>query len=810
MGHVQRMVRRSLLPFIVFALIPFFGIAQTTDGLYRMKTIVVDAGHGGKDPGNLGTGRYKAQEKDIALEVALRVGSYIEKQFPEIEVIYTRSTDVFIGLNERADIANRAKADLFISIHCNAFSKLTSHGVETFVLGLHRNKENLQVAMKENSAIYMEDDYKTKYEGFDPNSAESIIALTIMQSAFLQQSLSLSTYIQKQFRERVGRVDRGVKQAGFLVLRKTTMPSVLVELGFLTNADEEDFLNSENGKSYMSSAIFRGFKEYKDIVEDPLPDGYVPPEKEERPEEKESKIDAEKAKNDSIEKAVQRAKVQAIADSLEQVKQDMLKEKRKIEEEAKLAEEKMLEEARLKAEADSIAMAELQQLELKKQQELELKQQQARLAKQVAEKQRSEAEADSLAVVKQQQAEEDLSHGLTDDQETSSEELRMKMRAEMLGGVPAVPGETERENQLKLKARADSLELKRQQLLAAKEKREAELAEANEKVIGEQKAKEEKTQEELRRQEKAKQAKEDATEWLEEIKAAKELELAEAKVQVIINSEADNVGNSAPDPLAVQQMIKEQMRIDSLSKAHATSRKEKEDSTASVKAAQPIAVADEREKAHQALDQRIDEEYSVKIDGEKAGQDSVSPVKVVAEELTASLEKARADSIAAAEKAKTEWESITIGSQKAVTPEEAELLFLKLRKRQLEQRIAELTGRKVRSPKPITPKQPEKQIEPSLTIEPTDTSVQSIFLSVQVITSAQQLSMDSPKFKGETVRQYEQSGLYKYVVGSTADFEEITKLQDELRALGFKGAFVVAFQNGERIKVSEARKLMTK
>jgi len=187
---------------------------------YRIKTIVIDAGHGGKDPGNLGTGRYKTREKDIALDVALRVGGYIETQFPEIKVIYTRSTDVFIGLDGRAEVANNAKADLFISIHCNAFTNPESNGVETFVLGLHRNKENLEVAMKENSAIFLEDDYKTKYEGFDPNSAESIIALTIMQSAYLQQSLTISSYIQQQFKSRVGRRDRGVKQAGFLVLRK--------------------------------------------------------------------------------------------------------------------------------------------------------------------------------------------------------------------------------------------------------------------------------------------------------------------------------------------------------------------------------------------------------------------------------------------------------------------------------------------------------------------------------------------------------------------------------------------------------------
>jgi N-acetylmuramoyl-L-alanine amidase len=243
------------------------GFAQKADQPYRMKTIVIDAGHGGNDPGNLGTGRYKAKEKDIALDVALKVGSLIKETFPSINVRYTRDKDVFIGLNERADLANKADADLFLSIHCNAAQNSSAQGVETFALGLHRSEENLQVAMKENQAIFLEDDYQTKYEGFDPNSPESIIALTIMQSAFLEQSLRISSYIQQQFKERVGRKDRGVKQAGFLVLRRTTMPSILIELGFLTNASEEDFLNTEDGRTYMASAIFRGFRDYKDKVE---------------------------------------------------------------------------------------------------------------------------------------------------------------------------------------------------------------------------------------------------------------------------------------------------------------------------------------------------------------------------------------------------------------------------------------------------------------------------------------------------------------------------------------------------------------
>ncbi|MCF8258889.1 MAG: N-acetylmuramoyl-L-alanine amidase, partial [Flavobacteriales bacterium] len=266
MTGAHRAKRLSCL-FIALAVSLFTATAQTEQGAYRMKTVVIDAGHGGQDPGNLGTGRHKKKEKDIALDVALRVGGFIKEIFPGIKVLYTRDKDIFIGLNERADVANKADADLFISIHCNAAKNIEAAGVETFTLGLHKNDENLQVAMKENQAIFLEDDYQTKYEGFDPNSPESIIALTIMQSSFLEQSLKISSYVQKQFKEKVGRKDRGVKQAGFLVLRRTTMPSILIELGFLTNVAEEDFLNSENGRLVMASAIFKGFQDYKERVE---------------------------------------------------------------------------------------------------------------------------------------------------------------------------------------------------------------------------------------------------------------------------------------------------------------------------------------------------------------------------------------------------------------------------------------------------------------------------------------------------------------------------------------------------------------
>lgn len=233
----------------------------------RVATVVLDAGHGGKDPGNLGTKRYKTTEKDIALAVTLLVGQYIKENLPDVKVVYTREDDRFIELMERSNIANRNKADAFISIHCNANKSADPHGCETYVMGLHKTQANMQVAMKENESILLEADHALKYDGYDPKDPESMIALSLRQNAYLDHSLLLSSLIQDQFKDRVGRTDRGVKQAGFLVICYTTMPAVLVELGFLTNAEEEDFLQSKKGQEYMASAIYRAFKEYKNQIE---------------------------------------------------------------------------------------------------------------------------------------------------------------------------------------------------------------------------------------------------------------------------------------------------------------------------------------------------------------------------------------------------------------------------------------------------------------------------------------------------------------------------------------------------------------
>jgi len=233
-----------------------------------VQRVVIDAGHGGRDPGNLGTGRYKITEKTIALNVALKVGDYIEKAFPEVEVLYTRNKDEFVELHERTKFANTKSADLFISIHCDAFTREAAYGCGSYVMGAAKTEANLRMAKKENQAMLLEDDQEENYSGFDPNSPEGLIELSLRQSAHIHQSLKFAKYVQDQMRTRVGRKDRGVRQAPYWVISFTTMPSVLIELGFLTNEQEEDFLNSDQGQDYMSSAIYRAFKEYKKTMEE--------------------------------------------------------------------------------------------------------------------------------------------------------------------------------------------------------------------------------------------------------------------------------------------------------------------------------------------------------------------------------------------------------------------------------------------------------------------------------------------------------------------------------------------------------------
>ncbi|MDD3876895.1 MAG: N-acetylmuramoyl-L-alanine amidase [Bacteroidales bacterium] len=258
-------MKRFILIFsVIFIASVVVVFSQSTDKKQRIRTVVIDAGHGGHDPGAVGS---KYKEKDIALAIALKFGGYIEQNMPDIKVAYTRKTDEFIELHRRAQIANQSKADLFISIHCNAARNRQAYGAETFVMGIHRSQENLEVAKLENAVILLEDNVNDVYEGFDPNSPESNIIFSLFQNIHLDQSLLFARKVQDQFRERVGREDRGVKQAGFWVLYKAAATGILIETGFVSNPEEEEFLGSEQGQAFMASAIFRAFKEYKERIE---------------------------------------------------------------------------------------------------------------------------------------------------------------------------------------------------------------------------------------------------------------------------------------------------------------------------------------------------------------------------------------------------------------------------------------------------------------------------------------------------------------------------------------------------------------
>ncbi|MCX6241843.1 MAG: N-acetylmuramoyl-L-alanine amidase [Bacteroidetes bacterium] len=267
-----------------FFLTCLFILTSSGDGWAQkkvaIKRVVIDAGHGGQDPGTIGK---RAKEKNVALAIALKLGNMIQKNCKDVKVIFTRDRDVFVELNRRAQFANDMKADLFISIHCNANNNHSLKGAETYVMGLHRTQANLEIAKTENASILMEADYANHYDGFNPNSDESYITFSMFQDAYLEQSMEFAADVQKEFEQGAGMNDRGVRQAGFLVLYKTTMPSVLVETGYLSNPSEETFMVTDKGQEYIASSVFRAFKTFKQNVEHPemainqqFPKSYMP------------------------------------------------------------------------------------------------------------------------------------------------------------------------------------------------------------------------------------------------------------------------------------------------------------------------------------------------------------------------------------------------------------------------------------------------------------------------------------------------------------------------------------------------------
>ncbi|MFT4680184.1 MAG: N-acetylmuramoyl-L-alanine amidase [Flavobacteriales bacterium] len=695
-------------------MIPVLLHGQSAGQPYRMKTVVIDAGHGGKDPGNLGTGRYKWREKNVALDVTMKLGSYIKEQFPDINVIYTRDKDEFIGLNERADIANSAKADIFISIHCNAVEYPSARGVETFALGLHRNEENLQVAMKENSAITLEDDYENKYDGFDPNSPESIIALTMMQSAFLDQSLRISSYIQKQFKERVGRKDRGVKQAGFLVLRKTTMPSILIELGFLTNPEEEDFLNSESGRVYMASAILRGFKEYKSTVEDPLG--------KEADKEDDSKIVSVDLKQAELKAELERKKaelalqngIDLAAEAAKIAKQDSIK----VEEEKKVAasnakkkeSERIAEVARLKALAEAEKQRKLEISAKAKTDSLAFERNKAKSAKLA----RDQAKVDSLRIQKDKIAAENA------QAEAKKKELNRIAELARLSELALAEEKRLAENAVRIEAA--NLELTKEKTEAAK------LAQDQAKVDS------------LR---------------IQNEKAAAELTVAASRKQL------------------------------ELDRIEAENRKADEVNQAKIESDKRLA------------EEEMLQEAKIRLEKENAAKSAKQ------EEIRKILEANENDLIAETQ----EQKNLNAEKLAAEAANAQRLEDLRKKKLEIEARLAKLQNGNLELAQK-TVYQPEI-VEP--VVEKVDEKISGttgLVFKVQIHTATKPIDASSSLFQGVQVWEYEQGDLYKYTTGDFSTVEQATPTQAKMRELGFKGAFVVAFKDGQRIKVSVARALL--
>ena len=280
------LIKSMLMRFLTFHLVVLLYFGFFSNPLYghslsnKTFVVVLDAGHGGDDPGcDPECNNFGFFEKKIALNITLKIGKLLEK-YNNIKVIYTRKSDVYVGLKERAEIANKADADLFISIHCDSFISSKAFGAGTFVLGLHANQRNFEIAKRENSVIFYEEDYEKKYDGFDPNNPESVISLTLMQETYSNQSIEAAATIQKSFVDNLGRKDRTVKQAGFVVLKYTYMPSVLVETGFLTNKREGAYLNSKKGQNEMANAIAKAIVNYKNELENGVVDQQLFDEKE--------------------------------------------------------------------------------------------------------------------------------------------------------------------------------------------------------------------------------------------------------------------------------------------------------------------------------------------------------------------------------------------------------------------------------------------------------------------------------------------------------------------------------------------------
>ena len=282
-------IKRNYIIILLCAIWQLF-LPSTMRAEERNFTVVIDPGHGGRDPGAIGK---RGKEKNINLSVALKLGKLIQNNCKDVRIVYTRQNDTFVTLDKRAQIANNAKADLFISIHTNSVAKgRTVRGTETYTLGLHRTDDNLEVAKKENAVILIESDYEQRYAGFNPNSSESYIIFEFLQDKNMEKSVDFTTLIQRQFKNTAKRIDKGVHQAGFLVLRETTMPGVLVELGYISTPDEERYLLTESGTDALARSIYQAFVSYKKQHDSPsarIKEPIRPAETREKPAPREEK-----------------------------------------------------------------------------------------------------------------------------------------------------------------------------------------------------------------------------------------------------------------------------------------------------------------------------------------------------------------------------------------------------------------------------------------------------------------------------------------------------------------------------------------
>ncbi len=815
------MNKRLISLFIVFT--AYFSCAWTflPGGGYKIKTIVIDAGHGGKDPGNTGTGRYKVTEKNVALDVALKVGELIKAEFPEIKVIYTRDKDVFIGLDERARIANDANADLFISIHCNAAKNLGANGTETFVLGLHKTEENLLIAQQENSVIFMEDDYETKYEGFDPNSAESMIALTMMQSAFLNQSIELSSYVQDDFVKSIHREDRGVKQAGFLVLRKTTMPAILIELGFLTNKTDEDFLVSANGKLKMATSIFAALKKYKskhETADAGVSNSEV--ENNKTPEQLKTEA-AAKAKAEADKKLKEEAELKAKLEA---------EQKRLMEENAALkakhaemkakedAELKSKQEAEAKAKADADAKA-LAEKKIKEDAALKAKQEAEAKAKAEADlKAKQDAENKILTEKKAKEQAELKAKEAADAKAKAFEELTAKLQADKKAKEQA-DLKAKQESEAKAKADADAKAKEAEELKAKEDAervaklkaiKEQDIKEQAAKTEAERNAKQKAEAQALLEEEKKNQEKEQLmAEFNQRMKEKEELEAIKKQQDEALN----RIKNIADENAKIGQKVEEKIDAELFGKTEINDAAEKN----------AAALAEEKAKEEAAL--KTKQEAEVKKLAEEAKKKAEAKAKLEAEqkakeeaaqklkqEAEAKAENNNKEEIDLEEKAKKE----AIARIKAEEVAELEREVMQAKKEELLRKIRETLENNTDTQVTVEPKKTEvkEQVKNQTPVDnkPKETPASGkLVFRVQFFGSPTAFPLSSPKFSGiDNIYEYQAGGLHKYASGNFDSIEAATAHQAKVRKQGYPDAFVVAFLNGERIDMAKAKEILNK